>query len=195
MALALTAAVLAGCSGGGGLSDAQENTARFGDDGRIEVVVVESFTESYYDEDELSQQIEQELDAYNSGGQAVENKGLTVSDGTARLTLSYVSSDDYTAFNGQEMYFGTVSGAQEAGYELTSLLSAVSTQDPNKILASKDLETLADSHIVIVTEPFHIETPYDILYASDNVMITAAAEADVTGEVSVQEPAMLILTQ
>ena len=42
---------------------------------------------------------------------------LTVEDGTAKLRMDYETVDDYTAFNGVELYEGKIVQALAAGYD------------------------------------------------------------------------------
>lgn len=196
-ALLLAAGMIAGC--GAAAEEAEVSTARFGKDGSVEVVTVETFDQPYYSEDELSQKIEADVEQYNGGADKIKNKGLKVADGVATLDLQYASAQDYTDFNGQPMYYGSVQGALSAGYDLSSLLSAVSSQDSNKIFAQKDFETLADSTAVIVTEPLRVVFPRQVLYATANSSANGANEpqtqADLSADVSAQNPAIFILVK
>ncbi len=193
-AIAVTAmmtTLLTGC--GDTLSDAAVSTISFQKDGSVETVTVEDFAEDYYSEDELAQTISEELTKYNTGQEAVKNKELKVKDGTARLTMEYAEGTDYASFNDCVFYYGSVSGAVAAGYDLSSVMNAVSREDTNKVLVTKDLDTLAENKMIILTEPTEIRTYAKILYAGANVTVTGDKEASVQ-EASEQEPAILILT-
>lgn len=194
-AIAVTAmmtTLLTGC--GDQLSDATVSTVSLQKDGSVEVVTVEDFGEEYYSEDELSQTIAEELTKYNTTQESVKNKELKVKDGTAKLTMEYAEGTDYASFNDCVFYYGTVSGAVSAGYDLSSVMNAVSREDTNKVLVTKDLDTLAENKMIILTEPYEIRTYAKILYASSNVSVTGDKEASVT-DASEQDPAILILTE
>lgn len=194
-AIAVTAmmtTLLTGC--GDQLSDAAVSTVSLQKDGSVEVVTVEDFGEEYYSEDELSQTIAEELTKYNTTQESVKNKELKVKDGTAKLTMEYAEGTDYASFNDCVFYYGTVSGAVSAGYDLSSVMNAVSREDTNKVLVTKDLDTLAENKMIILTEPYEIRTYAKILYASSNVSVTGDKEASIS-EASEQDPAILILTE
>ncbi len=190
-ATAMMTTLLTGC--GDKLSDAAVSTVSFQKDGSVETVTVEDFGEDYYSEDELAQTISEELSKYNTTQEAVKNKELKVKDGTAKLTMEYAEGTDYASFNDCVFYYGSVSGAVSAGYDLSAVMNAVSREDTNKVLVTKDLDTLAENKMIILTEPYEIRTYAKILYASSNVTVTEDKEASVQNA-SESDPAILILT-
>lgn len=190
-ATAMMTTLLTGC--GDKLSDAAVSTVSFQKDGSVETVTVEDFGEDYYSEDELAQTISEELSKYNTTQEAVKNKELKVKDGTAKLTMEYAEGTDYASFNDCVFYYGSVSGAVLAGYDLSGVMNAVSREDTNKVLVIKDLDTLAKNKMIILTEPYEIRTYAKILYASSNVTVTEDKEASVQNA-SESDPAILILT-
>ena len=52
-----------------------------------------------------------------TGKDSVEVDELTVCDQTAKLRMKYKTTEDYTAFNGVELYQGKVVQAQADGYD------------------------------------------------------------------------------
>ena len=78
--------------------------------GVIESLDVESLDQSYYDETELKSYVDAEVKDYTAehGKNAVEVESLKVEDGVAKLKMKYKTPEDYTAFNGIELYQGKV---------------------------------------------------------------------------------------
>ena len=78
----------------------------------------ESLDQSYYDETELKSYVDAEVKDYTAehGKNAVEVESLKVEDGVAKLKMKYKTPEDYTAFNGIELYQGKVVASLAAGY-------------------------------------------------------------------------------
>lgn len=52
-------------------------------------------------------------------------KSLDVEDGKAHLTVSYGSSKEYSAFNGTDMFCGTIAEALAAGYDFDAEFASI----------------------------------------------------------------------
>ena len=112
--------VLAGCAGPVkvDLKELSGSTMFFQKDNQLEVVSVESFSEDYYNAEELKNQITAWLGEFNRSGDKVAFKDLVVADGIAKLDLKYKNSEAYESLNGIKTYYGTLAGAGQKGYEI-----------------------------------------------------------------------------
>lgn len=204
---ALVVVILIGvrCAMGGGNADAQaeaepvavdESAAHveFTRKGALTVTYVESFDKSYYDETELQTQIDSEIAAYNEeNGDHVSQESLTVEDGKATLVMHYDAASDYQSFNDQEMFWGTLQEAEDAGYDLSGFSGQTNAQNKDETFGEGTALELAENSVIVITEPLNVLTATDILYASSNLTIANSDYATVNGDVSESAPAILIL--
>ena len=111
----LCVGLLSGC---GTSLEGEESVVYVGKKGVIESLDVESLDQSYYDETELKSYVDAEVEDYTAehGKNAVEVESLKVEDGVAKLKMKYKTPEDYTAFNGIELYQGKVVASLAAGY-------------------------------------------------------------------------------
>ena len=101
----LCVGLLSGC---GTSLEGEESVVYVGKKGVIESLDVESLDQSYYDETELKSYVDAEVKDYTAehGKNAVEVESLKVEDGVAKLKMKNKTPEDYTAFNGIELYQG-----------------------------------------------------------------------------------------
>ena len=158
--------------------------------GKIRVTSVESFDQDYYDAEELEETIKDAISEYGDG---VSQDYLDVSDGSAKLILTYDSAEDYVAFNGTDLFFGTVAEAEEAGYDFQSIMSAVSQEDTSKILTEATLDQLLENEVLILFEQADVVTWKDMLYATSNLGVTDSTHATAIDTISDETPAIVIL--
>lgn len=203
-ALLVIIVLIARCAMGGGSTakDSETVTAvdetrsriEIGKKGALTVTSVESFDKDYYDESELQTQIDAEIAAYrDEHGDHVSDQGLTVTDGVATLVMQYDAAADYTSFNDQEMFYGTLEEAENAGYDLSGLSGQTNATDENETYGEGTARERAGNPVVVLTEPLDVMTATDILYLSDNLTLVNGDYAQVKGDVSASAPAILIL--
>lgn len=199
--IALIILILIGTRCAGGSSDTDtakeevpvDETAsrvQFTKKGALTVTSVESFDKDYYDQTELQEAIDSEVAEYGDGVSAGD---LTVENGTATLVMRYDSAADYVAFNDQEMFWGTLQEAEDAGYDLSGLSGTTNAQNKDETFGEGTALTLADNTLIVITEPLDILTPTAILYASSNLTIANSDYATVNGDISEDAPAIVIL--
>ena len=111
----LCAGLLSGC---GTSLEGEESVVYVGKKGVIASLDVETLDQSYYDETELKSYVDAEVEDYTAehGKNAVKVESLKVEDGVAKLKMKYKTPEDYTAFNGIELYQGKVVASLAAGY-------------------------------------------------------------------------------
>lgn len=137
--------LLSGCSK---KTDVDTSTVFIEKKGKITSVDVEALDKDYYDEAELESYITDHVNDYTAeNGNTVEMASFTVTDQVAKLQMQYDSYEDYTAFNGIELYDGTVVEAEAAGYDFDTDFISASDEDTKKV--SKD-DVLADDNNKVV---------------------------------------------
>ena len=162
MILALS--VLAGC---GEQSRVEKSTISIGKEGALTVTLIEDFSESYYDQEELKTMIDKEVAEYNTkaGSDKIAVAAFEAADGKVRLEQTYADASDYAKFNGCDFFWGTVAQAYALGTEVPDMTGV---DDSGKISGSKILEN-SEYHIVITDETYDVVVPGKILYVSEGV--------------------------
>ena len=180
--------LLSGCSK---KTDVDTSTVFIEKKGKITSVDVEALDKDYYDEAELESYITDHVNDYTSeNGNTVEMVSFTVTDQVAKLQMQYDSYEDYTAFNGIELYDGTVVEAEAAGYDFDTDFISASDEDTKKV--SKD-DVLADDNnkVVIIKANVDVKVDGTILYVSkENTKVTEKNKVSITGEGSAEEAAL-----
>ena len=162
-------------------SDNNEETSNIAidKDGKISYVMVEDFSKDYYSLDELESMVRSELEIYNDGWDEphiiLETSELIAKDDDSKvkLSLSFETSDDFTAFNEDYLYYGTIEEALGSGYSLSPSL------------VDKDGNPLEDGffddnqglHIIITNSKTGITCPYNISYMSKGITLNGKKEA------------------
>ena len=180
--------LLSGCSK---KTDVDTSTVFIEKKGKITSVDVEALDKEYYYEAELESYITDHVNDYTSeNGNTVEMASFTVTDQVAKLQMQYDSYEDYTAFNGIELYDGTVVEAEAAGYDFDTDFISASDEDTKKV--SKD-DVLADDNnkVVIIKANVDVKVDGTILYVSkENTKVTEKNKVSITGEGSAEEAAL-----
>ena len=129
LALGLCMGLLTGC---GSSYAAEESTVFVQKDGKIVSTDVEEFDENLYSKEELEEYVNQYISEYTDeyGKKSVKLKDISVADGTAVLSIEYATAEDYTRFNGIELFAGSVAEALAAGYGFTAEFADVSGDQP-----------------------------------------------------------------
>lgn len=154
--------------------------------GQVTAWLIEDFDKDYYDLEELRSMVDKEVAEFNKnhtsqeGKDAVTVQSLTESaDGSQKVTLVLQFRDTaaYKNYTGTDLFYGTVTEAREAGYDLDVQL--ISTKDGTTI-EQTEIQEKANNHILIVQEKVLIYGPGKPLYISPG----AAANEDGSVEVS-----------
>lgn len=168
----LSFCLLVGC---GNKLEVEESTVYVDKDGSVISVDVESFEKDYYDEAELKDFIEEEVKTYTSenGKKSVSLEDVTVEDATATLKLKYASAEDYSGFNGIELYTGTVVKAMAAGYDFNVDFVSVEDGSVTGTATKEDVLENDDYRIAIIKANTDVMVDGTILYvSSENVSVT-----------------------
>ena len=112
---------------------------------------------------------------------------LTVENNKATLFLAYESPSDYTEFNGEEIFVGTIVDAMAAGYDFNELYYAVKGTELGDLTSIDKIDD--DLKVVILKEHIGVKVDGTIKYISSNLKIkdkkTAKAKKDASTEYTV----------
>lgn len=138
-------------------------------DGAVKATIVEDFDKSYYDKDELQQMVLEEVVSYNRsfGEGVISVDKVSVEDGIARVEMTYADSTAYAAFNGGAFFLGSVTDAQEAGYDLNKVF--VSATDQLVTAGMTDILEMRDARILITDMKDPVVLDGKAVYVSGNV--------------------------
>lgn len=201
--LALCVVVFAGC-GVAKVPDAVENTSLIIDkDGGIVSHVVEALDQDYYKLDELKKMAQEEMAAYNTLHQKGEVTPVTLKrveklagdDNSAVVTYSYDSAATYEAYTGNELFYGTVGEAGQAGYRFETQNRKLTDGKGKKSIEVKDLceSAMAGKHVVLVGEMTRVYCPYRVSYISSDAKVLQDGSIDTTGVSPQDYPVIIVL--
>lgn len=160
---------LAGC---GSKSAETETTIEVKKNGTVVHTIVEAFSESYYDLEQLKTMMQEACDAYNetAGQKAVSIESAEVTEGVVTVVMKYKDAASYAGFNKQALFAGTVKGAFDAGYNLdVTLLSA---REEGETAGKQELLTMGEKNMVIVREDVRVKVWDKILYHAQDALPT-----------------------
>lgn len=181
--------LMTGCNGSGDLSDFSQNALAINRDGSVTELSVETFEEDYYSLEDLTAYVQDEVDTFNrehppaSGKEdetAITVDEVDISEGIARVVLTYESSEIFTEFNYGQLVSGSAS-------DLPQEALALNCVDPEGTEAGTiaSIENLEDYKAVMVSSDVLVTVPGKIAYVSDNVTVTDRSVADCDGTLAV----------
>ena len=176
----------AGC----GSLNVESNTISLEKNGRITEAIAEDFSQDYYDEEELQSYIDEAVDAFSSeeGKGKVKTSGYRVEDGKVYLNIRYKDADTYSAFNGVELFCGTIVQAQAEGYKFdTDFVTAedgkaTGTADTQAVLGDDKLNVLivrADTDIIVPGTIKYVSAEGTQVTAKDTVTMEHKSDTSV----------------
>ncbi len=149
-------------------------TVSFNKNGEITEVIVEDFSQPYYNVEELKGDIEELITSYRNSSDAVSEDAVVLGevelseDKQIRVNMEFKSYKDYKAFNERDLFWGTVADAYSAGYEFTSMREV---DQEDVVLSASDVLEKSDMHMVILEEAQQVILPGKIRYISDGVSV------------------------
>lgn len=145
-------------------------------------IIKEDFTASGYSEEELSSQIEYEINTYNdaSGVKCIKSDKLKVKDGVAEIRLIYATPEDFASFNNEDFFVGGMYDAIKEGYTFQGSFNSVDTGSIKEegIWGSKLMISGEDYKTVIISEPTTVKVSGNILYVSDNLKVLGSSTVE-----------------
>ena len=153
--------------------------------GVVTYTIYESFDKSYYNETELKDTIDFQIAEYceaNSNNKAVKLDEYYVKDGIACVKMIFATGEDFSAFNGVDFFYGTVSEAIDKGYITNVSLKNV---EDGTMIGQTEFVNLTDNMIAIVSESVPvIVQKKKILYTTANVDVYDKNVAKMSSESS-----------
>lgn len=160
----ITVFSLVGCAGAQ-LKDPNSNIM-IGSNGSISATIKEDFKESYYDIDELKAAIDEEVNNYNKEHDgAIKVDKVALENEQAVVVMNYVSSDDYSLFNNEQIFVGSPSEALLKGYSLGVILTDI--KDATKTITESDIKVMGNEKLLISDSKDTIYLPGKVLYVND----------------------------
>ena len=146
-------------------------------EGHISNVIYEEFDKDYYDVNELSDMASKEISEYNAEyidpRITLEGVEVTEESSLARVSMTYENSTDFSNFNDEDLFYGTIGEALEAGYQVSSELI-----DNNGVkIEGSFAADHPDRHIIITNDKSNIIAPFNIEYMSKGVTLIGKKEA------------------
>ena len=180
----------------GGKLDVQENTIALQRNGKILEAAVESFDQSYYDQEELNTYVQNAVDDYTTehGKKSVSVTDSKVEEKKAYLTLQYENTETFSDFTGIECFSGSIVEAQSAGYDFN--LDFYPVTDGKADTKTVKGSTLLDDDnlkVLIVKENSDLIVPGKIAYVStEGTEVTSEKQVNVTQKEQDTDEAVLV---
>ena len=160
--------MLAGC---GGEKTPEVSSLSIDKEGKVSHQIVGQFEQEYYEKDglmSLAQERVAEYCADNGEGSVVLGE-VDEQDGKVLIHFDYASGADYSAFNGRELFLGTLEEAQGQGYNLDHLAFTSPKGQPMEI---SDIEEPEKMQVMIIgmkpTEELLVKTFGKVLYVNQS---------------------------
>ena len=176
--------------------DVQENTIALQRNGKILEAAVESFDQSYYDQEELDTYVQNAVDDYTAehGKKSVSVTDSKVEEKKAYLTLQYENAETFSDFTGIECFSGSIVEAQSAGYDFDRDFYPVTDgKADTKTVKGSTLLDDDDLKVLIVKENSDLIVPGKIAYVStEGTEVSSEKQVNVTQKEQDTDEAVLV---
>lgn len=154
------------------------------EDGSIESVIIEDFSESYNNVEDLTKMIQDTISVYQKEdpNASIVLETCELIEQQVKVVMKYNSAEAYSGYNSEELFVGTVQEAYGKGYDLNMTLTGTD-KEASKI-GRQELLGMGENHIMILENTIDEGTLrvncYDtILYTGDGVSLIEKKRADV----------------
>lgn len=158
-----------------------ESAVLIGKEGDITAAVIDTLDESYYNSEELKENVEASVASYNSsaGGENIEIDKFEIEEGNVKLFMKYASYTDYKEFNNVDFYVGDITDAyNNGGYRFETTFQEVENGEVIRMdIEREEIFAGVNHSMMIFYENMEVEVPGKILYASSNVEVTGKKSA------------------
>ena len=176
--------------------DVQENTIALQRNGKILEAAVESFDQSYYDQEELNTYVQNAVDDYTTehGKKSVSVTDSKVEEKKAYLTLQYENTETFSDFTGIECFSGSIVEAQSAGYDFNlDFYPVTDGKADTKTVKGSTLLDDDDLKVLIVKENSDLIVPGKIAYVStEGTEVNSEKQVNVTQKEQDTDEAVLV---
>lgn len=135
---------------------------------------VEELDQDFYDETELKDFVDEAVEEYNELHEknSVKVEKLSIEDGVAKLKMRYRTAEDYTEFNGIELYQGEVVASLAAGYVYDGEFAKVEDGKVTGAATKQEIYADEDLKVVIIRANTDVKIDGEICYVScENVKL------------------------
>ena len=172
---------MTGCGG----RNAEVTAVTIDKNGHVSNVIYEEFDKDYYDVTELSDMASREVSEYNAeyiSPKITLGEVELIDDGSfVRVSMNYDSATDFSNFNEENLFYGTLEEAEAAGYRVSDALI-----DNNGVkIEGSFAADHPDRHIIITNDRSNFNAPFNIEYMTKGVKLIGKKEAvlsDVTAD-------------
>ncbi len=171
----LSVMIAAGVTGCGSTKEPLDVTnLQIEESGAVVHTIIEDFDTTVYDVAGLETMISEEITAYESENAATDSITLVssvMSETEANkltVTMQFADAKTYAGFNNVETFYGTVTEAKEAGYDLEAL-TFTDTSDDGKTVSLAEIKDADTLHVFISNEKIPVRLSKKILYTFGNV--------------------------
>ena len=176
--------------------DVQENTIALQRNGKILEAAVESFDQSYYDQEELNTYVQNVVDDYTAehGKKSVSVTDSKVEEKKAYLTLQYENAETFSDFTGIECFNGSIVEAQSAGYDFDlDFYPVTDGKADTKTVKGSTLLDDDDLKVLIVKENSDLIVPGKIAYVStEGTEVASEKQVNITQKEQDTDEAVLV---
>lgn len=170
--LLLMILMLCGC--GGEAAELTGNTVIINKDGSIDLVLLESFAQSYYSETELMQMVNEEVAAYNAayGADKIVVGEHNLLNGVMQLELHFADTASFNGYMPENLLIGTIQDAYNGGYDFNRSLNIVGKEGAT--IGKNDLQNMADENVVVLDGAMTVRCPNKVTYYSQGMQMDDA---------------------
>lgn len=153
--------------------------------GEVTAYLVEDFAKSYYDISELTSMAVEEAAQFNTVNQTGDTIPVKVeqvealTDGTNRVKViyQYDSTDSYSAFNEEPLFYGTVGEAVLKGYSTKVILGSVKD---GTLFTEEQLKQATEKRLLIAPAGVYVYCPGKVEYISEGATVAEDGSVDTT---------------
>lgn len=162
---------------------ADTDTIILKEEGSVIGYITGAFDESRYSFDDLQALIDSEIEAYCAqvGEGAIVLDQSELLEGVLTVVMTYQSAQDYSAFNQEVFFYGTIEEAVQEGYDLREL-SMRDVADSEVTVGRDELEAMPESYILITEDPSNIRSDSKLAYIGLNDVLVNDCEVDTNDE-------------
>ena len=187
--LFFSALFIAGCSKETVYVPVTANTIEVTENGEIIGYLVEPFDKEYYDIEELTTMVQEEVAQYNTDKKSLAGDAgnvpiivdrISMAEDNSKnvvVSLKFCNAKVYEDYMGTELFYGTVQEAIVAGYDVDKKLSKVKGGD---LLTGDLLQKNYGKKILVLTDTVSVRMPKTVQFLSSNAQLDGFGYVDCT---------------
>lgn len=162
------------------------SSVSIGKDGTVAHQIVGTFEQNYYEMEGLESLASDRVAEYcaDNGKGSVTLESVEKKDGRVLIRFNYATDRDYTDFNHRELFVGTLTEADEQGYQLENIAFVSSGGEPMEL---GSMEGHDKKQVVIIetkpSEELVVNTYGKVLYINQSA--SSALDVSVSGKKAV----------